>query len=184
MLIPALSLFRLHELPFSHFTFPRWQAWLALVAIGLLVGLDPAMRQASPDMPAMPLWAALAFSVVLILLCFPLIVLFLKWWMKRGQRWDGRGDLFNLVAASWLVANVLGAGLGALGVPGLLTLPLWLYSVWVGGNALSGAIPRASLGYSMVGILLSLIPVLFAGGLLMVALGVTAAALGLVPPPQ
>lgn len=77
MFKPAFDIFRLHELPFSHFTFPRWQAWLALVAIGLWVGLDPAMRQASPDMPAMPLWAGPAFSVVLILLCFPLIILFL-----------------------------------------------------------------------------------------------------------
>lgn len=66
MLNPTFDLFRLHELPFSHFNFPRWQAWLALVAIGLLVGLDPTMRQAAPDMPAMPLWAALAFGVVLV----------------------------------------------------------------------------------------------------------------------
>jgi hypothetical protein len=34
----------------------------------------------------------------------------------------------------------------AAGVPALLTLPLCLYSIWVGGNALSGAIPKASLG--------------------------------------
>lgn len=42
----------------------------------------------------------------------------------------------------------------------LLTLPLLLYAIWVGANALSGAIPKASLSYSIGGILLSLIPVM------------------------
>jgi len=184
MLTPALSLFLLRELPFARFDFPRWQAWAALIVIGLLVGLDPSMRAGTPEMPGMPLPVALVFNVALILLCFPLIVLFLKWWMKRGGRWDGEGDLFNLVAASWLVADGLGAGLVALGVPHLITLPLWLYAVWVGGNALSGAIPKASLGYSIVGIVLSLIPAMLLAGVLMAALGVIAAMLGLMPPPQ
>ena len=46
---------------------------------------------------------------------FGVIVGLLRWWLPRGGRWDKRGDLFNLVAASWLVADALGAGLTALG---------------------------------------------------------------------
>ena len=155
MLQSAIKLFTLRELPWSDFNFPRWQAWAVIVAIGLLVGLDPAMRV---DMP-MPLWTAMLFGVLMLVSSFPVLVICLKWWMKRGGRWDGNGNLFNLIAASWLVADILGAGLVALGVPMLLTLPLWLYSVWVGANALSGAIPKAGLIYSIGGVLLSLIPV-------------------------
>ena len=82
----------------------------------------------------------------------------LRWWMQRGQRWDGQGALFNLIAATWLVGSVLAGCLVALGVPHLLLLPLYVYSLWVGGNALSGAIPKASLGYSIAGILIGMVP--------------------------
>jgi small-conductance mechanosensitive channel len=96
---------------------------------------------------------------------------------------DGQGNLFNLIAASWFIASLLSAGLIALGVPPLLTLPLWLYSVWVGANALSGAIPRASLGYSIAGIVISLIPAMLAIGVVFVALGIALAMLGVIAPP-
>ena len=152
---PAIKLFTLRERPWSDFNFPRWQAWAVIVAIGLLAGLDPAMRVNMP----MPLWTAVLFGVLMLVASFPVLVICLKWWMKRGGRWNGDGNLFNLIAASSLVADILGSGLVALGVPMLLTLPLWLYSVWVNANALSGAIPNASLGYSIGGILLCLIPV-------------------------
>lgn len=183
MISSALSLFLLRELPFTHFDFPRWQSVLAITLIGVLVGLDPALRAGMPELPGPPLWLAIPMMVLVAWASFLVILAVLKWWMKRGQRWDGQGNLFNLVAASWLVADVLGAGLTALGVPALLTLPLWLYSVWVGGNALSGAIPKASLGYSIGGILIGLIPAMVLGGVLVLVLGFAAAALGLAPPP-
>lgn len=156
MLHSAVKLFILRKLPWSDFNFSRWQAWAVIVAIGMLAGLDPAMRV---DMP-MPLWAAVLFGVLMLVASFPVLVIFLKWWIDRGGRWDGHGNLFNLIAASWLVADILCAGLVAFGLPILLTLPLWLYSVWVSANALSGAIPKASLGYSIGGIMLSFIPVM------------------------
>ncbi|WP_449192422.1 hypothetical protein [Thauera sp.] len=89
------------------------------------------------------------------------------------------------MAASWLVADALGAGLVALGVPALSTLPLWLYSVWVGANALSGAIPKASLGYSIGGIVLGLIPAMLAAMIVFAVLGIVLAMLGVgpLPPP-
>lgn len=179
MLKSAFNLFTLRELPWSNFNFPSWQAWAVIVVIGLLVGLDPAMRV---DMP-IPLWAAVLFGVLMLVTSLPVLIVFLKWWMKRGGRWDGRGNLFNLIAASWLVADIFGAGLVALGVPMLLTLPLWLYSVWVSANALLGAIPKASLSHSIGGIMLSLIPVTLVIGVVGAVFFGILAATGVMPAP-
>jgi hypothetical protein len=185
ILSPALDLFLLRKLPFSHFTFPRWQSITAITLIGLLVGLDPGLRAGFPDDLAPPLWLVIPFAVAAVWVSFLVIVAILRWWMKRGDRWDGEGDLVNLVAASWLVADLLGAGLTALGVPPLWTLPLWLYSVWVGANALSGAIPKASLGYSLGGIMIGLIPAMLAAGLVYAVLGLALGMLGFAPlPPE
>jgi hypothetical protein len=51
MISSSFSLFLLRDLPFARFDFPRWQAWAALIVIGLLVGLDPSMRAGTPEMP-------------------------------------------------------------------------------------------------------------------------------------
>jgi hypothetical protein len=166
ILLPAASLFVLRELPFERFAYPRWQAVAAITFIGALAGLDPAIRAGTPEVPGLPLWLAVPTMILTVWVSFFVILAVLRWWMKRGGRWDGQGDLFNLVAASWLVASVLGAGAVALGVPPLLTLPLYLYAIWVGGNALSGAMPKASLGYSIAGIVIGLIPATLAAGLI------------------
>ena len=177
----ALNLFVLRELPFSRFNFPRWQAVLSVSTIGLLVGLDPSFRAAPPGVSAPPLWLALLAGLVLTWVGFLVIVVILRWWLKRGGRWDGDGDLFNLVAAAWLVTNTLGAGLTALGMPPLLTLPLWLYSVWVGAQAMESAIPKASLGYCIGGIAIGLVPAVLASALVVVLIGLAMAGLGLAP---
>jgi hypothetical protein len=181
MISSSFSLLLLRELPFTHFNFPRWQSLVAISLIGMLVGLDPSFRAAPPNMPVPPMWLAVVIGLVVVWLTFLVNIVVLRWWMKRGGRWDGQGDLFNLVAAAWLVANVLGAGLVALGVPGLLTVPLWLYSVWVGGNALSGAVPRASLAYSIGGIVIGLVPALLVSGLVMGVVMAALAMLGAAP---
>jgi len=176
----AFNLFVLRELPWSAFDFPRWQSVLLITVIGLLMGLDPFMQV---SMPA-PLVVLLLFGMMIAWTGLMPVVAFLKWWMRRGTRWDGQGNLFNLVVASCSVANILGAGLLAVGVPMLLTLPLWLYSIWVIANALNGAIPKASLRYSIGGIVLSLIPSILAVALLsgvMVALGLVSPEM--MPPP-
>ena len=165
---PAIKLFTLHKLPWSDFNFPRWQAWAVIVVIGLLIGLDPAMRHGTPDMPAMPLLSALLCGLVSTLAMIGIVIPFLKWWMMRGGRLDWQGNMFNLLATSFAVTDILGAGLVALGVPLLLTLPIWIYSVWVGANALSGANPKVSLSYSICGIVLAAIPVMVATTVLMV----------------
>ncbi|MDG3066174.1 hypothetical protein ACFQ4M_10665 [Thauera mechernichensis] len=158
---------------------------MAITLIGQLIGLDPSLRDTPPDMPVPPLWLAVGMGLLTTWVAFLIIVGVLRWWMRRGGRWDGQGDLFNLVAASWLVADALGAGLSALGVAPLFTFPLWLYSVWVGANALSGAIPKASLGYSIGGIVIGLIPAMLAAMVVFAVLGIVLAMLGVgpLPPP-
>ncbi|MCW5222971.1 hypothetical protein D5041_04985 [Verminephrobacter aporrectodeae subsp. tuberculatae] len=176
MIPTAFSLFALRELPFTRADFPRWQSVLAISLIGVLAGLDPSLRAV-----VQPLWLAVFVGQALAWPWFLVIVAMLRWWMKRGGRWDGNGDLFNLVAASWLVADTLSTGLAALGVSPLLILPLWLYSIWVTGNALAGAIPKASLGYSIAGIVIGLALAFVASVLVVSVVSVVMAMMGLVP---
>ena len=148
----------MQRLSWAELSFPRWQGVLAITIISIVVGLDPAMTQASPSGVALPRFMAIGLGIALVWPMFLATVGMLRWWAKRGGRWNGHGSLFNLLAAVWLVPDVLGAGLIALGVPLAYTVPIWLYSIWVGGKALSGAVPGASLSYCIGGILLSLIP--------------------------
>lgn len=186
MLNSAFQLFTLRQLPWSRFNFPRWQALSGLALSGVLGGFDPSLRAEFPDradMPSMSLGIAVAFSVLYTLVCTPIIVGFLRWWMQRDGRWDGQGEMFNLLVTSWLVAGMPLTGLIAVGIPTLLVLPLWLYSIWVGANALSGAIPKASLSYSMAGTVASLIPTMAVYFLAMGLMGFALGVLGVTFPP-
>ncbi len=184
MVNSAFQLFLLRGQPFLQFNFPQWQSVLTISLIGALVGLDPSLRAPQPVGPILPLWFVVGTSLVMVWLTFLVITAVLRWWMMRGSRWDGQGDLFNLVAAASLVADVLGASLVAMGVPGLLTFPLWLYSLWVGGNALSGAAPKASRAYCVSGIVIGLIPAMLVSGLVMALGGAVFSLLGGVPVPS
>lgn len=166
----AVRAFLLREQPFSHFAFPRWQTWAVVLLIGLLAGLDPRNRMPPPEMPdapVMPLWAALVLALAFTWLSLLLTRWVMGWWLRRGGRWDGQGDLLNLIAAAWLVPSVLTMVLNLLGVDPLFSLPLLLFSGWVMANAISGAVPRASMGYTIAGMLISTVPLM----LMMVAVG-------------
>ncbi|KAA5924890.1 hypothetical protein F1536_04205 [Achromobacter xylosoxidans] len=182
MIASSLSLFCLSELPFSRFDFPRWRSALAITILGLGGGLISGVLPPESNWPAVPMWVTLCGAIVSTWAAFLIIVCVLRAWMKRDGRWDGQGNLFNLVATSWLVADLLGIGLTAMGVPLLATLLLWLYSVWVGANALSSAIPKASIGYSIGGIAIGLIPAIAVTILVYTALGVVLAMLGIALP--
>ena len=158
MLNTSLALFFLRAQPFPRFDFPRCHAVLAVSLIGVLMGLDPSLTATPPGIPEPPLWLAAVLGFLMTWAAFAVIVGVLRWWLPRGGRWDERGDLFNLVAASWLVADALGAGLTALGVSPLLTLPLWLYSIFVGAKAMTSAIPQVSMGYAIAGIAIGCVP--------------------------
>lgn len=148
------------EQPISNFSFPRWQSVLAITLLGVLTGLDPRMTAPQPGVPETAVMSpalAIGFAVVLIWVCLPIGVGVVRWWVKRGGRWDGQGDLFNLIAAACLLPDALAAVLVMLGVPAVLSMVVWLYSVWVAAHALNSAIPRVSLGYAVAGVLLSVV---------------------------
>lgn len=94
-------------------------------------------------------WIAFLVSLVTI-----------SWWIRRGDRWDGQGNLFNLVAASWLVTNAAAASLSLMGAPPVVVLLLLLYSIAITGNALAGAVRGLSLSYGVGGVLVAVIPAL------------------------
>jgi len=169
---------QLKRTTFSDLLFPRWQSVLAISLIGVLVGLDPRSH-AMP--PGVPVWLGGVVGLVTTWAAFLVIVAVLHWWLRRGGRWDGQGDLFNLVAASWLLLDSFCASLMMLGASPLLTLPFWLYSVWVGAQAMASAIPKASRGYCIAGIAIGLLPALLASGLVFALVGVVMVVTGLVP---
>lgn len=121
----------MQRLSWAELAFPRWQGVLAISLIGIMIGLDPAMTQASPSGVGLLPIMAIGMGIALVWPMFLATLGMLCWWVKRGGRWNGHGSLFNLLAAVWLVPDVLGAGLIALGVPLVYTVPIWLYSIWV-----------------------------------------------------
>ena len=145
----SIFAFLLHEQPFERFQFARWQSVVAITLLGICSGLDPNMAGTSPDAPhpvALPLWGRIGIGVVTMWLAFWVIYRFCAWWLKRGGRWDGQGDLFNLIAASWLVVDLLGFLLRGLGVPESRVTPGRVYSNWVGAKSMYGASPKNKLG--------------------------------------
>ena len=156
----SIFAFLLHEQPFERFRFARWQSVVAITLLGICSGLDPNMAGNAPDAPhpvVLPLWGRIGIGVVTMWLAFWVIYGFCRWWLMRGERWDGKDDLFNLMAASWLFPFALVYGLYALGVPGTLLVPIEIYAIWVNANAMSGAVPKATLGYSIAGIVNGLV---------------------------
>lgn len=89
---------------------------------------------------------------------------------RRSLGWAGY--FFNLIIASWIVADTIGITLMVLGVPPWLTLPLWLYAVWIGGNAISGAMPTVNMQYILGGILIGMIPATLAMAVAMGFMGI------------
>lgn len=150
MLQSSLQLFFWRRLPFSAFSFPRWRSVLAISAIGALSWLDPEIRT-STSLITVLLSTWIAFLVSLLII---------SWWIRRGGRWDGQGNLFNLVATSWLVTNAAAASLSLLGAPLAVVLLLLLYSIAITGNALAGAVRGLSLSYGVGGVLVAVIPAL------------------------
>lgn len=177
----AVSAFHLREQPFSAFDFPRWHAWLCVIGLSVPYAFHPAFTGAPsnmPDDPLMPLWLALVLGLVNAVIILLVMTGVLRWWLRRGGRWDGQGSMFNLIVSSTLVASLLSLAGALLGIPVIVLLPLWLYSVWVSGNAISGAIPRASLGYAISGMILSAVLATFLVVCLMVAVTLVFASFG------
>ncbi|MGU8077257.1 hypothetical protein [Burkholderia pyrrocinia] len=144
----------LRKLGFDHFDFPRWHSMLALIATSLMLGYVVVIR---PPVFEGPAWIPPASVVGSTLLSCPMYVAFLRWWMRRGERYDGRGSLFNLLTSSELVLTVfyIAADVTFGPFPVFFSISYSLYAAWITGNALSGAIPKATLGYSIAGVVIA-----------------------------
>ena len=156
----GISAFLLREQPFERFRFSRWQSYFVITLLGVLQGLawfmhGHALKASHHALPF--LLVKVLFGVLLTWAAFSIIHRACRWWLMRGERWDGKDDLFNLMAASWLFPFALVYGLYALGVPGTLLVPIEIYAIWVNANAMSGAVPKATLGYSIAGIVNGLV---------------------------
>lgn len=137
----AFDLARLKGHVMADYHFPFWHAALLLTLIGLSVGLDHTMGVPMP-------WsflAGLALWWSWIAMLHPLM----RWWLKRGGRWNGEGPLFNLLVSGCGI-DILWGVLVYVGLPPIGVLPLWLYSFWVMGNALEHA-TEVGLGYAIGG---------------------------------
>ncbi|WP_412852000.1 hypothetical protein [Ectothiorhodospira shaposhnikovii] len=161
----AVDLARLKGRPMTDYTFPFWQAAILLTVIGLVLGLDPSL--------GVPLPFAFLIGIVVYWVWFWVCLRIMRWWLVRGNRWDGQGWLDKVIIASWGIDMLLPL-LAFAGVPGLLLLPLWLYTLWVMANAISDA-TDVTLGYSIAGILIA--TVVFVVGLALLTMAV---AIGLV----
>ena len=115
MVNSAFQLFLLRRQPFLQFNFPRGKSVPTISLICALGVRHPNLRAAPPDVPILPLWFAVATSLVMVWLTFLVIVAVLRWWMMHGGRWDGQGDLFNFVAAASRMSVCLQAVAGMIG---------------------------------------------------------------------
>ena len=134
--VPSAKLVVLKELPFSDYAFPRWQSNAAILLLGILSGVLQVLMPLRPGAPMFPSWYVIGSSILIMWAGYLVVVRVLRGWLKRGDRWDGEGDLFNLVAAAWFLIHTISFLLALSGAQPYIVTPLWIYSLWVAGNAL------------------------------------------------
>jgi len=161
MIKTAIHLFFLRKSDFYTINSKSTISILSIVIIGILTGINPynPIQKTSGN----PLFIAhitntLVHGVIPTLTAFITITTLLGYWLRRGNRWNGEGNLLGLIAASWLIPDSMIAILVALGISQLLIIPLYIYSIIVGVFSLSNAIPKASRAYCLAGIILTFFP--------------------------
>ncbi|MDO5103063.1 MAG: hypothetical protein Q4D91_09230 [Lautropia sp.] len=160
MISSAFALFLLRRLPFSRFRFSRWKSALALTLVAVVYAVVPDSEAVANGEieESSSLWMPLVLAVLTQWASFLTVYVVLCWWLRRGDRWNGEGDYFNLLAAAWLVADLVSAYLPVFGVRSeSITALLGLYSFIVTINATKGAIRQARLGYITAGVVLSIV---------------------------
>ena len=154
MFSAALNLFLLRKLAFERFAFPRYLSVLVITFYGGIFGFDLIWEHSGIEI--LPLLGGFTLYVAIFWGFYVLLLAMLEWSMKQDPHWDGQGELFNLVVSASIVPNTLFFGLTIIEADLLIHCLLGFYSLGVLANELSGAIPKASLAYSMVSIVMSM----------------------------
>lgn len=161
MIKTAIHLFFLRKSDFYAVNSKPIISILSIVVIGILTEINP--RNPVQKISTNPSFITyitdtLIHGVLPTLTAFITIAALLGYWLRRGKRWNGEGNLLGLIAASWLIPDSIIAILVALGISQLLIIPLYIYSIIVGVYSLSNAIPQASRAYCLAGIILTFLP--------------------------
>lgn len=127
------DLLRLRVKPLAHYTYPRWQMVLLVILLGIAGSVTD--KQVIPNVELHVL-----SSVVSRLLDMLLAAYFYRWWLKQGERWDGKDRLFPLIA---LTDSVMFIYPICLWIPndaaGLLIFPLGAFRIFLQITAISSA---------------------------------------------
>jgi hypothetical protein len=136
--------------PMDAYVWPAWLSWAVLILVDAYVTAGTSERVES-----MEIWALR--SLVTTFVVYSVATGLLSWFMRLGDRWDGRGGtMLNLLAAAD-VAEVLPGTLQKFDLPMWLVLTVWLVPLIVTVRALTG-VSRAGVGYCLAGTLLLSIP--------------------------
>lgn len=184
LITASVKLAMLRELSFDNYAFPRWQSVAGIMLVAVLSGLGQnpeAAAQAHITLP--PQWFTVTMGLLITWALILPAVAVLGWWMKRDERWDGKGDMFNLLASSWFLINLVSAVANLVGAPAFIGTALLLYSLWVTGNALSSAIPKSTLSYSISGLIIGILPGIVISAFFSIAGGILLYKMGYLPPP-
>lgn len=167
----AFELIRLKGHPMARYDYPFWQAVCLVALIGIALGLDPSLGVPQP-------WS-FGYGVVLSLTWFAFSTVFLRWWFKRGGRWQEHGSLGRVIAASWVIDIAMGP-LGWAGVSWLVSLVVWLYALVIMVNALRHA-TGVGLRYCVGGVVIAFTLYLLGALIVAVLVGVGLGVMGWTP---
>jgi len=140
----------LRTTPMDGYVWPAWLSWAVLMMVDLFVtaGLDTEIGR-------LDVWVLR--NVVTTFVVYSIAAHLLSWWMRRDDRWDGKGGtMLNLLAAT-TVAELLPGVVQKFALPTWLILCVWVIPMIVLLRALTGT-GRASVGYSLAGVLLITVP--------------------------
>lgn len=150
MLKAIFDLLLLRGQPIAHYNYPLWQTGLLLTLLGVAQGLDPQMGASGR-------LAGIVAGIVMVWAIYPVVTWFLYWWLERGNRWNGEGNLFALIVLASAIDLLSPLG-RVLGLP-VLSIVLFIASLIVIVIAISRGL-GVSRGYALAGVLLATVPAL------------------------
>jgi len=136
--------------PMSAYVWPAWLSWAVLMLVDAYVSAGLSTR-----VEAVEIWVLR--NVVTTFVVYSIAAQLIGWYMRLGDRWDGKGGtMLNLLAAT-TVAELVPGTLQKLDLPYGLVLSFWFIPLIVTVRALTG-IGRAGVGYCLGGTLLLSVP--------------------------